>query len=321
MTPKILLTRRWPEVVERALAGRYDVTLSVADAPLSSLEWSEAITTYDVICPTITDKIDRSVLSQGGMRTRAFCNFGAGLDHIDLGACTEAGVIVTNTPDVLTDDTADMAILLAAMCARRAGEGERLIRGGGWQGWHPTHMMGQSLSGKTMGIVGAGRIGRATARRARLGFRMEIIYTSRSGRRDAEMDALGGRAMGLEDLLQCSDIVSLHAPGGEATRGMIDRYRLAMMKPSAILVNTARGDLVDEPALADALAKGRLAAAGLDVYRDEPRVFPGLSELENVVLLPHLGSATVETRIAMGMRALANVDAIMTGQVPPDQVR
>jgi lactate dehydrogenase-like 2-hydroxyacid dehydrogenase len=281
---------------------------------------ADALQTFDFICPTITDRIDETVIRKGPLRTKALCNFGAGINHIDLGACARAGLVVTNTPDVLTDDTADLAILLALMCARRAGEGERLVRRGDWQGWAPTHLMGTRLLGKTFGIVGFGRIGRATAQRARDGFGMTIAYAARDPRKAPPDGFSDARALPLDQLFAEADVVSLHIPGGAETRGLVDARRLALMKPSAILVNTARGDVIDEDALVTALENGMIAAAGLDVYRNEPRLSPKLKDLENLVLLPHLGSATVETRTAMGLRALANLDAVVAGKIPPDLV-
>jgi lactate dehydrogenase-like 2-hydroxyacid dehydrogenase len=211
-------------------------------------------------------------------------------------------------------------MLLALMCARRAGEGERLVRRGAWQGWAPTQLMGSTLSGKTMGIIGFGRIGQATARRARDGFGMRIAYAARTPHKDPPDLVRGARPMPIDDLFAVADVISLHIPGGPETRGLVDAGRLAAMKPGAILINTARGDVVDEDALVAALENRTIAAAGLDVYRGEPHIHPGLARLENVVLLPHLGSATIETRTAMGLRVLANLEAIFAGQAPSDLV-
>jgi lactate dehydrogenase-like 2-hydroxyacid dehydrogenase len=317
----VLLTRRWPGAVEAAFARRYHVVTNFGDTAMTQSSLAEALRNFDIVCPTITDRIDRGMLAFAPLRTRALCNFGAGVNHIDITACKIAGLTVTNTPDVLTSDTADLAIMLSLMCARRAGEGERLVRKGDWTGWAPTQLLGSSLSGKTMGIVGFGRIGRATAQRARAAFAMNIVYAS-NGPVPAEVEGeLGAIRLSLDDLCAASDVISLHVPAGAATNCLIDSRRLSLMKSTAILVNTARGNLIDEAALANALARGAIAGAGLDVYREEPRLSTALGKLENVVLLPHLGSATVETRIAMGMRALANVDAIAAGAAPPDRVR
>ncbi|GAC1683974.1 MAG: D-glycerate dehydrogenase [Gemmatimonadaceae bacterium] len=248
---------------------------------------------------------------------KILANFGVGYDNIDVQAARSEGVVVTNTPDVLTEDTADLAITLMLMAARRAGEGERLVRAGRWSGWYPTQLLGTRLSGKLLGVVGFGRIGRAVARRAKLGLDMQVIFSTAPGQSPA---ADGAQQWPLDRLLAESDVVSLHVPATAGTRHLIDAARIAMMKPSAILINTARGSVVDEQALGTALRSGRIAAAGLDVYEREPVVDPSLCDLENVVLLPHLGSATLETRVAMGQRAIANLVAHFAGGTPPDRV-
>lgn len=317
--PRILLTRRWPESVEALLRERYDLHDNPGDRPLDPAALTEAMRTADIVCPTITDRIDAAVLG-AAPRVRALCNFGAGLDHIDLDACRARGVIVTNTPDVLTDDTADLAITLALMTLRRAGEGERLLRAGRWTGWTPTYLMGARLTGRTIGLIGFGRIGQAVARRAHHGFGMTVIYHSRT-RADAAVEAATGASpVSLDMLLETADIVSLHCPGGAATRHLIDAGRLARMRRDAVLINTARGDVVDQAALIDALARGTIAGAGLDVFDGEPAVPDALKAMDNVVLLPHLGSATLESRTAMGMRAVANLDAVLAGRPPRDRV-
>jgi lactate dehydrogenase-like 2-hydroxyacid dehydrogenase len=313
--PRLLLTRRWPRAVEEHLVQLYDVQRNETDEPLDRAALAAALATCDAVCPTITDRIDAALLSAPGTTVRILANFGAGLDHIDLAAARSAGLVVTNTPDALTDATADLAILLMLMAARRAGEGERELRGLRWTGWRPTHMMGQSLAGKTLGLVGFGRIGRAVAARA-TAFGMRIAYHSR---RPAEA-AAGTWIASLEDLAAHADVLSLHVPGGPETHHLIDAALLRGMKPTAILVNTARGTVIDEGALATALGEGRLAAAGLDVFEREPAVDPALLALENVVLLPHLGSATIETRTAMGMQAAANLAAFFAGQPPPNRI-
>ena len=253
------------------------------------------------------------------LRTRVLANFGVGYNHIDVTAARECGLVVTNTPGVLTEDTADVALALILMAARRLGEGERLLRAGRWVGWAPTQLLGTSLGGKTLGIIGFGRIGRAVARRAHLGLGMRVRYVSRSPRADAG-DVGATPAPSLDALLAESDVVSVHAPATPETRHLIDAAALARMQPHAILVNTARGDLVDEAALVAALRSGTIAGAGLDVYEHEPRVHPDLLALENVVLLPHQGSGTEDTRRAMGERAVANLVAFFAGQEPPDRV-
>ena len=315
--PKVLLTRRWPEAVERHLMERYDVTLNTADIPLSNAALHEAMRTQDALCPTVTDSIGADILTASGASVRIIGNYGVGTNHIDIAAARRSGMVVTNTPDVLTDSTADLAILLMLMATRRAGEGERELRSQRWQGWRPTHLPGQSLSGKTLGLIGFGRIGQATAHRARA-FGLRIAYC---GRRRAPVDIEGAAHVdSIDELVAQSDVVSLHCPGGPQTHHLIDARRLGLMKSTAVLINTARGSVVDEAALADALAQGKIAAAGLDVYEREPEVTAKLLTLENVVLLPHLGSATVETRVAMGMRVAQNLEHFFAGTVPPDKV-
>ena len=318
--PSVLLTRRWPSEVEAVIARAYDVTFNPDDRPMSSASIARALRDFDFICPTVTDRIDAHMLSDANIRAKGLCNFGAGVSHIDLEACAVAGLVVTNTPDVLTDDTADLAILLALMCARRAGEGERLVRRGRWRGWAPTHLLGTRLSGKTMGILGFGRIGQATAQRARRGLGMDILYSSRRRAPGAVECDLGARHVPLDQLFREADVVSLHVPGGASNRHLVDGRRLSSMKASAILVNTARGDILEEEALIAALSDGTIASAGLDVYENEPRIPPALRNLQNAVLLPHLGSATNETRVAMGLRVVTNLDAIIAGRAPPDRI-
>lgn len=314
--PKILLTRRWPEAVEARLTASYEVTLNESDVPLDAIALAQAMCDHDALCPTVTDKITRDVILTEGRRARIIGNYGAGFEHIDLDAARAGGLLVTNTPDVLTDATADIAMTLILMATRRAGEGERELRSGKWTGWRPTHLLGRSLRGKVLGLVGYGRIARAVAERARA-FGMEVVVHSRSRADDVPETAYHAS---LEGLLQVADVVSLHAPGGTATRRMIDAAALKTMKRDAVLVNTGRGTLIDEAALADALEAGTIAAAGLDVYEREPAVEAALVGLPNVVLLPHLGSATLETREAMGMKVADNLDAFFAGREPFDRI-
>jgi lactate dehydrogenase-like 2-hydroxyacid dehydrogenase len=319
---KVLLTRRWPESVERRFCETFDTTRNETDAPLDVETLGRALREHDAVCPTVCDRITAEVVAAGApVRTRLLANYGVGFNHIDVAACAAAGVTVTNTPDVLTDATAEIAILLMLMAARRAGEGERELREGRWTGWRPTHLMGAGVVGKTLGLLGFGRIGRAVASRAQRGFGMRVVYHSRT-RASAEVEAQTGAAWrpSVEAVLAEADFVSLHTPGGAATRGLIGPDQLKAMKPSAFLINTARGDVADEAALAEALAAGVIAGAGLDVYADEPSVHPALLSLDNVVLLPHLGSATRETREAMGMRVFENVCAFAAGRRPPDVI-
>jgi lactate dehydrogenase-like 2-hydroxyacid dehydrogenase len=319
--PKVLLTRRWPEAVEHHLMERYDVTVNEADTPLGPHGIAEALRTHDAVCPTVSDDLTAEVIQRGQGAARILGNFGVGVNHIDLDACRRHGLAVTNTPDVLTDATAELAILLMLMAARRGGEGERHVRNGDWSGWRPTHMMGAQVTGKILGLIGYGRIAQAAARKAHHGLGMSILYQSRR-RADPAVEAECGAVYcpTVEELLDRSDFVSLHCPGGPETFHLIDARRLALMKRSAFLINTARGPVVDEAALIEALQAGAIAGAGLDVYEAEPKVPEALKALENVVLLPHLGSATTETRVAMGMRVAVNLDAFFDGAAPPDRV-
>jgi len=317
MKPRILISRRWPEAVEQRLSARYDVTLNTADAPLTVDQLRAAMGEYDALCPTVSDKVPAEVLAAPGARVKIIANYGAGYEHIDLEAAKAAGLVVTNTPDVLTDATAELAVLLMLMASRRAGEGERELRDGHWGGWRPTHLLGQSLAGKTLGLVGYGRIARATAQRARAALGMTIAYYSR--RRAADEDGATYHDR-LENLAAAADVLSLHTPGGAETHHLINAALLARMKPTAILINTARGSVVNEHDLAHALGSGVIAGAGLDVYQGEPQVDPVLLAAPNTVLLPHLGSATLETRTAMGMRLADNLDSFFDGEPPRDRI-
>jgi lactate dehydrogenase-like 2-hydroxyacid dehydrogenase len=314
--PRVLLTRRWPQAVEDRLAAKYDLTINAEDVPMSASQLATALCENEAVCPTVSDRITAAVITTPARRARLLGNFGAGFEHIDLDAARAAGIQVSNTPDVLTDATADIALTLILMASRRAAEGERELREGRWTGWRPTHLLGRSLTGKTLGLVGYGRIARATADRARA-FGMRIAYHSRR-RAEDEGDAVYHAS--LEDLAETADVLSLHTPGGSETRHMVDARLLGRMKPGSILINTARGSVVDEAALAHALCTGVIAAAGLDVYEREPVIEPALLSLENVVLLPHLGSATLETRTAMGMKVADNLDAFFAGEALVDRV-
>jgi len=320
-TPRVFVVRRLPPRIEARLRERYDVTLNATDETYPLDRLISAAREFDAIVPTVVDDIPAPVFEQSDRRVQLVANYGVGYDRIDLGAARRAGVVVTNTPGVLTEDTADLAILLLLAAARRASEAERQLRAGGWEGWRPTHMLGTRVNGGTLGIVGYGRIGAAVAKRAHNGFGMRVLYVSRSDPDAAAVAAAAAeRCASLDELLERSDFVSLHAPARADTRRMLDARRLALMRPGAILVNTARGDLVDETALADALSRGAIGAAGLDVFEQEPRVSPRLLALPNVVLLPHIGSATTASRVAMGDRVLANLDAFFSGLPLPDRV-
>ena len=310
------LTRRHTDAVLAAFAEHFDVRLNTDDTPRTTGELLRAMHECDVMVPIVTDIFDAAFFQHAPFRARLIANVGVGTNHIDLAAAARIGIAVTNTPDVLTDDTADIAIALILMAARRLGEGERLVRTNLWHGLAPTHHLGHTLRGRTLGVIGYGRIGRAVADRARA-FGLRIQWLGRSGgtaRPDHEM------ASSLESLLATSDIVTLHAPATPDTIQLMNAARIAQMRPGSILINTARGSLVDEGALAAALRSGRLFAAGLDVHEREPQINPELMALENVVLLPHLGSATVETRTAMGLRALGNALQWLAGDPPGDRV-
>lgn len=319
--PRVVVTRRLPEPVEAKLTEAFDAVLNVEDRALTPDELAEAVRSADALLPTVTDRITAEVLSAEPRRTRIVANFGVGYNNIDIAAANARGIVVTNTPDVLTDCTADTAMTLLLSVARRAGEGERQLRAGAWTGWRPTHLLGTKVTGKTLGIVGMGRIGRAVARRAHHGFGMRIVYFEPFPVPEAEIAGLDAqRVDSLEVLLAGSDFVSLHCPATPETHHLINAETLGTMKPGAFLINSARGDVVDEAALVEALGAGTIAGAGLDVYEGEPRVSPGLLEMENVVLFPHLGSATKETRVAMGLRAFENLLAFFRGDRPRDRV-
>jgi lactate dehydrogenase-like 2-hydroxyacid dehydrogenase len=319
--PTVVVTRRLPGVVEEELSRDFNATLNRDDRPLGAAGLQEALRTADALLCTVTDRITAEVLSAEPLRARLLANFGVGFNHIDTDAAKARGIAVTNTPDVLTEATADIAITLLLMVSRRAGEGERHIRCGAWTGWRPTHMLGTQVSGKTLGLVGMGRIARAVARRAHHGFGMKVIFHDPYPPSASDAAALGAEQKeALEQVLEESDFVSLHCPATPETRHLMNRERLARMRRSAFLINTARGDIVDEAALVEALADGTIAGAGLDVYEREPQVSPELLTMENVVLFPHLGSATQETRIAMGRRAVENLKLFFSGAPLRDRV-
>ena len=303
------------------LAEKYDCEFNTTDIAFDQQKYRDALQRADALLSTVTDNLDASVMSVKEPRTRVIANLGVGYSHIDLEAAKSNNIAVTNTPDVLSDCTADLAMTLLLMSARRAGEGERELRSGGWTGWRPTHLMGRKVSGKKLGIIGFGRIGRAMARRAHAGFGMNIKVFNRSTVPSAALDAVAAESVAsVEDLLRVCDFVSLHCPGGGANTHLINSARLAVMKPDAFLINTARGEVVDEDALIDALANNRLAGAGLDVFENEPAIDSRFLKLSNAVLLPHLGSATQETRDAMGFRVVSNLDQFFSGSEPADRV-
>lgn len=319
--PKVLVTRRWPEPVEALLHQRYEVCLNDSDQPLGPEQLQAALREYDAVLPTVTDRLDAAVLGVANPRCKILGNFGVGYNHIDIAAAQAAGITVTNTPGVLTDCTADIAMLLLLAVARRAGEGERQLRSGQWSGWRPTHLLGSKVTGKTLGLIGYGRIAQAMAHKAHHGFDMDIVFYNRSQPAQDKIDYVKARqCASIEEVLRQADFVSLHCPGSPENRHLINAERLALMKPSAYLINTARGDVVDSEALIAALKAGTIKGAGLDVYEGEPNLHPGFLALENAVLLPHLGSASSDTREAMGMCVLENLDAFFAGRTPRDKV-
>lgn len=317
--PRLLCLARLPAIVEERLTSSFAVEWWPAPS-VDPTRLVAAAAEFDALMPTVTHAVPAAVFEAPGRRIRVVANYGVGVNLIDTAAARRAGVAVTNTPDVLTDCTADLAMALVVMTMRRLSEGERLVRDGKWAGWTPTHHLGRRVSGATLGIVGMGRIGRAVAARAHHGFGMRILYSTRSPLDEAVARELNATERPLESLLAESDAVSLHCPATPETTGLIDARRLAMMPPGAVLINTARGVLVDEDALVDALRHRRLAGAGLDVFRDEPTVSADLLGLDTVTVLPHLGSATVETRTAMGMLVADNLDAFFAGRTPPGLV-
>ncbi|GEL20817.1 2-hydroxyacid dehydrogenase [Pseudonocardia asaccharolytica] len=318
--PVIVVTRRWPGPVERELLRRYPgAHLNSQDAPLGFDGLRTALLEADVVLPTVTDRLPAEIFD-GELRARFLGNFGVGFNHIDTVAAAKAGIVVTNTPGVLTAATADTAMTLLLMAARRAGEGEREVRAGAWTGWRPTHLLGTDVTGKTIGILGMGRIGTALARRAHFGFDMPVVYYDGSEHADSHGIPGARRAASVEEVLEVADFVSLHMPGSDENTHLIDAARLARMKPTAFLINTARGDIVDHAALVEALRAGTIAGCGLDVFEREPTIPDGLLELDNVVALPHLGSATMETRTAMGMLVLDNLAAYLAGREPSCRV-
>lgn len=313
----LLITRPLPEPVVTAARAAWDVTLRTSTLPLDAAELRAALRDFDAVLPTLGDRFRADVFADVPRpRAKILANFGVGYNHIDVPAARAAGLVVTNTPGAVTDATADIAMLLLLATARRAGEGERTLRAGNWTGWHPTQFLGMHISGKRLGIIGMGRIGKAIARRAHLGFGMEVVFANRSLVPDAGVPAT---QVPMEQAM-AADIVVTAVPATPATHHLINAAMLAHMRPHAIFVNIARGDVVDETALIAALQTGRIAGAGLDVYEFEPQVPPALIAMENVTLLPHLGTAALEVRVGMGMMAVANLAAHAEGRDLPNPV-
>jgi glyoxylate reductase len=318
--PLVIVTRKLPDVIETRMMELFEARLNPADQPLSKPELIEAIRGCDILVPTVTDRIDSAVLAHAGERLRLIANYGTGVDNIDVEAAYKRGITVTNTPGVLTEDTADMTMALILAVSRRLVEGERVARSGEWAGWSPTSMLGHRIWGKRLGIVGMGRIGSAVARRAK-GFGLSVHYHNRRRVHESveqELEATYWES--LDQMLARVDVVSVNCPHTPATFHLLSARRLALMQPHTILVNTSRGEVVDEPALTRMLREKKIAGAGLDVFEHEPAINPKLRQLENVVLLPHMGSATIEGRIDMGEKVIINIKTFVDGHRPPDRV-
>ncbi len=318
--PLVIVTRKLPEVIETRMMELFETRLRDDDTPMTKAELADAMRTADVLVPTVTDRIDATLLSQAGPNLRLIANFGAGVDHIDLATCRQRSVTVTNTPDVLTEDTADMTMAMIIAVSRRLAEGERLVRTGKWAGWGPTFMLGHRIWGKRLGIIGMGRIGQAVARRAR-GFGLSIHYHNRKRvHPDIESELEATYWESLDQMLARMDVISVHCPHTPATYHLLSARRLKLLQPHAYVVNTARGEVIDENALTRMLTKGELAGAALDVFEHEPAINPKLLQLDNVLLLPHLGSATLEGRVDMGEKVIINIKTFVDGHNPPDRV-
>ncbi len=316
----VVVTRRLPEVVETRLSELFDVTLSPDDAPMTRDQLIAAVRSADVLVPTITDTIDAGVLAQAGDRLKLIANFGAGVDNIDVATARQRGIHVTNTPGVLTDDTADMTMALILAVTRRIPEGLKVMQSGQWDGWSPTANLGGRVGGRRLGILGMGRIGQAVARRA-AAFGMEVHYNNRRRLRPEVEEELGVRYWeSLDQMVARVDILSINCPHTPSTFHLINARRLGLMKPSAVIVNTSRGEVIDENALTRMLRSGAIAGAGLDVFEHGNEINPRLRELPNVVLLPHMGSATIEGRIEMGEKVIINIKTFADGHRPPDLV-
>lgn len=318
--PSVIVTRRLLPETEQRMRELFDVTLNADDRAMTRDELVAAMRSCDVLVPTVTDTIDAGMIAEAGERLGLIANFGAGIEHIDLAATRARKIIVTNTPGVFTDDTADMTLALIISVARRLNHGGRILRAGKWEGWAPSTLLGHRLNGKTLGIIGMGRIGQAVAHRARA-FGLQVAYHNRHRLPEALETMLGARYVAnLDTLIGDADILSLHCPASPETHHLLDARRIALMKPEAYLINTARGQIVDEQALIEALVAGRIGGAGLDVFEHEPQVDPRLLAHHNVAILPHMGSATFEGRIASGDKVMANIRFWADGHRPPDQV-
>ncbi|MFP6697928.1 MAG: D-glycerate dehydrogenase [Alphaproteobacteria bacterium] len=318
--PLVIVTRKLPDVTETRMMELFDTRLNVTDDAMSREDLIQAVKFADVLVPTVTDRIDADIIAHAGERLKLIASFGTGWDHIDHNAARERGITVTNTPGVLTEDTADMTMALILSVPRRVTEGERVLRAGDWQGWGPTWMLGHRIWGKRLGIIGMGRIGTAVARRARA-FGLSIHYHNRhrvDGETEAELEATYWES--LDQMLSRMDIISVNCPHTPATYHLLSARRLALLQPQSFIVNTARGEVIDEDAMVRLLQEGRIAGAGLDVFEHEPAVNKKLLDMANVVLLPHMGSATIEGRINMGEKVLINIRTFVDGHKPPDRI-
>jgi glyoxylate reductase len=316
----VVVTRRLPAAVETRLKELFNVTLRDDDTPMTRQELVDAVRSADVLIPCITDKIDAGLIGQAGERLKLIANFGAGIDHVDVNTARQRGILVSNTPDVVTDDTADMTMALMMAVTRKIPQGLSVMQSGAWQGWSPTANLGGRLGGRRLGILGMGRIGQAVARRA-AAFGMQIHYHNRKRLRPEIEDALGATYWdSLDQMVARMDIVSINCPHTPSTFHLMNARRLKLMKPSAVIVNTSRGEVIDENALTRMLRAGELSGAGLDVYEHGTEINPRLRKLENVVLLPHMGSATIEGRLEMGEKVIINIKTFEDGHRPPDLV-
>ncbi|MDA1088780.1 MAG: D-glycerate dehydrogenase [Proteobacteria bacterium] len=317
---RVVVTRKLPDATETRMMELFDVVLNVTDTPMSHDQLVEAVQTADILVPTVTDSIGADLLDQAGKRFKLIANYGTGVDHIDLSKAKACGIAITNTPDVLTEDTADMTMALILAVPRRLVEGEKTMRDGVWKGWSPTWMLGHRIFGKRLGIIGMGRIGQAVARRAK-GFGLSVHYHNRNRVHDeieSELEATYWES--LDQMLARMDIISVNCPHTPATFHLLSARRLKLLQPHAVIVNTARGEIIDEAALTKVLAAGEIAGAGLDVFEHEPAINPKLLALDNVILLPHMSSATFEGRIDMGNKVVLNIQSFIDGHTPPDRV-
>ena len=318
--PLVIVTRRLPELVEARMMELFNTRLNIDDKPYSQKQLIEVVKEADVLVPTVTDKIDNEVLGNASSKLKLIANFGNGIDHINIEIAQKKKIIVTNTPGVLTEDTADMVMGLLLAVPRKIIEGEHLIRSGTWKGWSPTHMMGRRIWGKRLGIIGMGAIGQAVARRA-IGFGINIHYHNRNRLPDIIEDAHQATFWeGLDQMLPKMDIISINCPSTPETYHLLSRARLSILQPHAYIINTSRGKVLDEEALAELLSEGKIAGAGLDVFEREPSVSKVLLGAPNTVLLPHMGSATVEARIEMGEKVIVNIQTLLNGHRPPDRI-